>query len=248
MQGITALSADLLRHGGESSVDQVLFALGASIEVQVGRDQTVFRGRAHQDVAPQFLALFSELLTHSLSSERSFNQRRAHALAKLSRLQAGSVEELGKELLQSVIYRAHPYAHPSVGTVSGLEAITLKALQSHRKQVLCSERLTLGLSGKIDRETLNAFMESLTALKSDTCSPHNVLPTPQTTQVPHLTLYESALAGAASIHLGLPLSINRSHTDFPALLLASAYLGQHRQFNGALMKRVRVERGLNYGS
>ena len=176
MQGITALSADLLRHGEESPVDQVLFALGASIEVQVGRDQTVFTGRAHQNVAPRFLEIFSELLTHSLSSERSFNQRRAHALAKLNRLQAGSVEELGKELLQSVIYRAHPYAHPSVGTVSGLEAITLKALQSHRKQVLCSERLTLGLSGQIDRETLNAFMESLTALNSDTCSPHGALP------------------------------------------------------------------------
>ena len=183
MQGITALSADLLRHGEESPVDQVLFALGASIEVQVGRDQTVFTGRAHQNVAPRFLEIFSELLTHSLSSERSFNQRRAHALAKLNRLQAGSVEELGKELLQSVIYRAHPYAHPSVGTVSGLEAITLKALQSHRKQVLCSERLTLGLSGQIDRETLNAFMESLTALNSDTCSPHGALPTPVAPQV-----------------------------------------------------------------
>jgi zinc protease len=59
---------------------------------------------------------------------------------------------------------------------------------------------------------------------------------------------EHPAAASAGIHLGWALTINRSHPDYPALLLTSAYLGQHRQFNGTLMQKVRVQRGLNYGT
>src|SRR6266511_1430937 len=46
--------------------------------------------------------------------------------------------------------------------------------------------------------------------------------------------------------IGFPIEVRRGHPDFPALLLAQAYLGQHRS-GGRLHERLRQSRGLNYG-
>src|SRR5690606_5674769 len=54
-------------------------------------------------------------------------------------------------------------------------------------------------------------------------------------------------AQAVAISMGMPIDIHRGHVDYPAVLLATALLGQHRQFVGRLMREMREERGLNYG-
>ena len=40
-------------------------------------------------------------------------------------LRANNEEELGKERLQANLFAGTPYGHPSLGTVAGIEAITL---------------------------------------------------------------------------------------------------------------------------
>jgi zinc protease len=50
-----------------------------------------------------------------------------------------------------------------------------------------------------------------------------------------------------AISIGLPTLGARSNPDYPALLLVSSYLGQHRASTGVLFNRMREKRGLNYG-
>jgi len=52
---------------------------------------------------------------------------------------------------------------------------------------------------------------------------------------------------ATAISFGLPLSVTRSHPDFPALWLAKTFLGEHRASNAYLYQRIRELRGMNYG-
>ncbi len=47
--------------------------------------------------------------------------------------------------------------------------------------------------------------------------------------------------------LGFPIDVKRGDPDFPALLLMSSWLGQHRESGGRLYNRMRELRGLNYG-
>ena len=47
--------------------------------------------------------------------------------------------------------------------------------------------------------------------------------------------------------MGFPIDVKRGHPDYPALLVAQAYFGQHRTSGGRLYKRMREIRGLNYG-
>jgi zinc protease len=46
---------------------------------------------------------------------------------------------------------------------------------------------------------------------------------------------------------GFPIDVKRGDRDFPALLVAQSYLGQHRSSGGHLYDRIREVRGLNYG-
>ena len=47
---------------------------------------------------------------------------------------------------------------------------------------------------------------------------------------------------------GYPMDVKRGDPDFPALLLASSWLGQHhRESSGILFQNLREARGLNYG-
>ena len=47
--------------------------------------------------------------------------------------------------------------------------------------------------------------------------------------------------------MGHPLDVTRKDPDFYPLTVARSYLGEHRTFNGVLMKHLREQRGLNYG-
>jgi zinc protease len=52
---------------------------------------------------------------------------------------------------------------------------------------------------------------------------------------------------SVAFSLGFPIDVKRGDPDFPALLVAQSYFGQHRNSGGRLYQRMRELRGLNYG-
>ena len=52
---------------------------------------------------------------------------------------------------------------------------------------------------------------------------------------------------ATAISIGFPIDVTRADDDFYALAVAGSAFGEHRTFNGRLMKNMRGKRGLNYG-
>jgi zinc protease len=72
------------------------------------------------------------------------------------------------------------------------------------------------------------------------------MPPPKSPGIPQAVLIEKQTRSVA-ISLGAPLDVKRGDPDFPALLVAQSYLGQHRVSGGRLFDRMRELRGLNYG-
>lgn len=62
-----------------------------------------------------------------------------------------------------------------------------------------------------------------------------------------IRIVEKREAASTAVSMGMPIDVTRASADYPALLLASVYFGQHRQFAGRLMQKMRGDRGLNYG-
>src|SRR5207302_10135753 len=63
---------------------------------------------------------------------------------------------------------------------------------------------------------------------------------------PRVRIVEKETASTA-VSIGIPWSLTRQSPDFAAWLVARSAFGEHRQFNGRLMQRLRELRGLNYG-
>ncbi|MFN8092892.1 MAG: hypothetical protein U0599_11835 [Vicinamibacteria bacterium] len=62
-------------------------------------------------------------------------------------LRANSEEELGKERLQQLLFAGTPYGHPVLGTVAGLQAITLDDVKAFVAKACTQAALTVGVSG-----------------------------------------------------------------------------------------------------
>src|SRR5207249_771895 len=54
-------------------------------------------------------------------------------------------------------------------------------------------------------------------------------------------------ADSTAISCGIPFGLSRKDRDWAAMSVARSAFGEHRQFNGRLMQRLRELPGLNYG-
>jgi zinc protease len=63
-------------------------------------------------------------------------------------LRGGNDEELGKEVLYTMIYpSSHPYGHQNMGSVSALEKLTVKDLRDFYQANYTRANLVIGLAG-----------------------------------------------------------------------------------------------------
>src|SRR5690606_4553268 len=62
-------------------------------------------------------------------------------------LRSNNEEELGKEWLQNRIFAGTPYGHAVLGTVEGLQAITLEDVKAFVRQHYTAGNLQVGING-----------------------------------------------------------------------------------------------------
>jgi zinc protease len=85
------------------------------------------------------------------------------------------------------------------------------------------------------------------AITSPACAGRRVLDNTPSVVSPRIWLVDKPDAQSVAISMGMHIGVERGDPDYPALVLATTYLGQHRQFVGRLMQKMRGDRGLNYG-
>ena len=249
-EGLTLLCATLMAEGGTEALDaarlrRALYPMAADLGVVAGKEAVTFTGRVPAVALERFLPLLLDVVLHPRLDPGQLERLRARALDEVARTLRGEDDErLGKEALSLALYDGHPYGHPDVGTVEGLSRIGLEDVERHRAQVFARSRLTIGVAGAVPPGLADRLAQALAALPEG--APPRPLP-PPADRAPRFTLVEKPSAPTA-ISLGLTWDVRRGHPDFPALVLAVAALGQHRQ--GAafrLFRSLRELRGLNYG-
>ncbi len=251
-EGMTYVTARVMAEGAAGELtfaerEAQLFPLAGSIEVVVDRDLTTFIGRVHTDKLAEFYPLFRDMLLSPQFAaddvDRVLNRVRAELEVDL---RANDDEALGKELLQSMIFEGHPYGHPQIGTSLGLAEMSTDDVRAHYARAFCGGRLLLGVAGRVPEDFVPTAQTELFA-SSETCEGRLSVPPARTFAAPRILIIEKPDASSTAMSIGFSIPVTRDHADYPALALAAAYFGQHRQFAGRLMQRMRAERGLNYG-
>lgn len=250
-EGIANLTAGMLGEAGTvrrtwSEVLDALYPMAAAIHCYGDKDAFVFTGTVHRDNLHAFADLLAEQILTPRFSAPDFARIKQDSHDAISKTLRGNDDEnLGKQALGTMMYAGHPYGYPSLGTITGLAAITLDDVRGFYTEHFVQERLIVGVAGGYPETFPDAFAARFSALPARG-TPRKPLPAPARRETPELLLVEKPALGDA-ISLGHPIDVTRGDDDFYPLAVAASYLGEHRTFNGLLMLSMRQKRGLNYG-
>jgi zinc protease len=250
-EGLAALAAGMIAGAGskELRIDEItraLFPMAGSFHAQVDREMTTVTGVIHRDNAERFADIALKQLVEPGLRETDFTRLKQNQMnALVQDLRANNDEELGKERLQATIFAGTPYGHPVLGTVAGIESITLDDVRAFIERMYTRAGLTVGLAGDVPQTFITRLQRDLRSLPEGV-PPAGPVITGHRPKGIEIEIIEKDTR-ATAISLGFPIPVTRPHPDFPALWLARSWLGEHRASQGRLFQRLREARGLNYG-
>jgi zinc protease len=250
-EGVANLTAALLAQGGSRSMPydeivEAMYPMATSFSSQVDKEMTVFSGTTHVDNLDKYYALVRDMLLDPGFREDDFARLKADAINYLKvSLRQGNDEELGKEYLYNIVYAGHPYEHHNVGTISSLERLTLDDVRAFYKQNYTQSNLVIGLAGGYPSDFAARVEADFGKLPAGGAA-QKKFSQPVVKPGMRVEIIQRETR-ATAISMGFPITVNRSHKDWPALALVTAYLGQHRSSVSHLYQRLRESRGLNYG-
>lgn len=249
--GLAALTAEMLSSGGTKSktykeVLDTFYPMASGLNSSVDKEMTAFTGMTHADNLEKWYTLVREMLLEPGWRADDLARLRDNQVNFLrTTLRGNNDEELGKEVLYNRIYTGHPYGHHNAGTASGLAKITLGDMQEFYKKNYTRGRVYIAIGGGYP-DSFKQQIEKDFARLPDGGAVTRKLPIPKPAQGVRVTMVEKQTRSVA-YSIGFPIQVNRSHPDYPALLVAQSHLGQHRNSGGVLYNRIRQTRGLNYG-
>jgi zinc protease len=250
-EGAAALTAAMLARGGtrEMTYKQIvdaLFPMAATVVSQTDKDMIVFTGTTHVDNLPAYYKLLRAMLLDPGWRAEDSARLRDDAMNFLRvSLRANNDEELGKEVLYNRIYAGHPYGHHDEGTVAAIEKMTVDDLRAFYRAHFTQANLTIGLAGGYPKEFPAQVEADFRKLPEGT-QEEGALAAPAVAHGLRMTMIEKDTRSVA-YSIGFPIDVKRGDPDYPALLVAQSYFGQHRLSGRRLFERIRGARGLNYG-
>src|SRR5712692_1162814 len=151
-EGLAALSAAMIAQAGSKQlrideINKALYPMAGSLRDRVDKEMTTFTGSIHRDNWEKFFELVLPQLTEPGFRDEDFQRIKDQQSNALKEdLRGSNEEELGKERLQTNIFAGTPYGHPVLGTVAGIESITLQDVKDFVAKSYTRASLTLGRS------------------------------------------------------------------------------------------------------
>jgi zinc protease len=250
--GVASLTAAMIAEAGSRALSyeeivRAMYPMAAAFHHQVDKEMTVFFGSTHLDNLERYYRIISEMVLDPGWREEDFTRLKEDAINFLKvNLRQNNDEELGKEELYNFIYSGHPYGHHSVGAVESLERLTIEDVKQFYRQNYTAANLVIGLAGGFTEGFASRVGRDFSARLATETAPGLVLRLPDEINGHSMRVIKKEARGTA-ISFGHPISVTRSHPDWPALFVAQSYFGQHRSSNSLLYQRLRQVRGLNYG-
>lgn len=133
-----------------------------------------------------------------------------------------------------------------MGTVKGLDSITLDDVKNFWKTAYTQGAVRVGISGDVTEAMTASLKQALAKLPEGAGLPATTAPVGKIPNGLEVEIIEKNTR-ATAISFGLPLTVTRSHPDFPALWMVKTWLGEHRSSSALLYQRIRELRGMNYG-
>ena len=250
-EGLATLTASMIDSAGsaEMKIDEItkaLYPVAGGFDGLVDKEVTTFTASIHRDNADRFFDIVMPMLLAPGYRTEDFTRLKDAQLNRLRvDLRSTNEEELAKERLQGNIFEGTPYAHPAVGTLAGINSITLEDIKSFVRSNYTLSNLTVGIYGDYVPALQTRIQREFSTLPVGT-SPPIVAVTGHKARGIEIDIVRKDTR-ATAISFGHPIAVTRAHPDFAALSVARSWLGEHRSSQSHLYGRIRETRGMNYG-
>jgi zinc protease len=249
--GLAALTAHMLADSGTrdltyQQVEDALFPMAGSLAVQVDKEMTTFSGVTHADNLQAYYKLLRARLLDPGFREDDFTRVKEDLINAIRSGLRNNDEELGKEVLYESIFQGTPYGHYNLGTVESLEKLTLEDVKAFYQSQFSQTNLFLGIAGGFPTDFIQQMKRDFRTLPVGAGFRPRTKPAALIDGTRVVIVEKDTRSVAVSI--GLPILTTRNIVDYPALLVANSFFGQHRMSYGLLYRQMREARGLNYGN
>ena len=241
-EGLATLAASMITDAGSTSrrIDEItraIFPMAGSFHAQVDKELATFTGVIHRDNLEAFSNIAFEQLNSPGFRESDFERLKDEQRnALIQDLRTNNDEEFGKERLQTNAFAGSGYGHPALGTVSGIDAITLDDVRAFISANYTRANLRTGLAGDVPVAFETRLRIELGKLPAGE-PPVRPTITPIQPNGLEIEIVEKETR-ATAISFGHPLTVTRKDPVFAALWLARSWLGEHRASNGRLFQQL----------
>ena len=228
-------------------VEELLASVGATISFSVGKYHVRFSSRFLKADVKLIIELLAEQLRDPIFNPQDLETLKKREIGKLEQAKQNTDTRCDIAFLQSLYPKDHPNCSLELeDQIEFVRAITVEDLKSFHSEFYGKGSITIVAVGDVEPEKLaekikrdlgdwkEAPIKSIpvTSLKAN----------PPKQESKKINILDKT---SCNVHFGCPVGIDRNHSDFLSLMVASYVLGGN--FSARLMSTVRDKEGLTYG-
>lgn len=245
MYGVTAATVNLLTKGTQLKsavkLNEEIETLGADLDTTVEKEFFNVSLEGLSWYEDKLLSLFSEILLKPKFTSQELSRYKERTSARIQQ-SLDQASYLASEILENKLYQNHPFGHREIGTLQGIQNITVKSLANHYERMLSPKQLWIVVVGKYS-DALPSKIEAIFSKVKASQSLNVSYPELQALKGKNILIVDKPDAAQAEIRIG-HYGIMRSNSDYQATSLANSILGQG--FTSRLVDRIRDQLGLTY--
>lgn len=226
----------------------LLDGMGANVSFAAGSERLHFTAKVRPAHVGEMLGIIAECLFEPTFPEPELAVLKMREASNLELESQNTTAQANTALSRLLFTEGHPnYSETTNESVKILKGINAKHLREMHLKLLDRRSAVVSMAGDI--APAKAFALVNTHFKS--LPQHGVsFPKFSKAKVTKPEQVQVGIPNKASIDYaaGIATSITNTAVDFPALLLGMQVLGNRSGFSGRLMKTVREEEGLTYGT
>ncbi|HET6374015.1 MAG TPA: pitrilysin family protein, partial [Candidatus Polarisedimenticolia bacterium] len=245
-EGVASMVAGLLRKGaGSRSAREIADAVdfvGGSLSAAAHQDATRLDAEFLSKDLNLALELLTDILCRPAFDQDEVDRIKSETLSELKGMKENPGLLASRRFIE-LLYRGHPYGHPSSGWESSVASITRDQIRAFYAAHYAPDNSLLVAVGDFKtQEILEALKKRLSGWKGSV--PKSELPVPKPSAARAVYLADKPDATQSQIRIG-GIGIRRSDPDYIPMQVANTILGGG--FTSRLVEEIRVNRGLSYG-
>lgn len=247
--GIASITAGLLEKGaGDRNAFQFADAVegaGGSFSAAAGTEAITVSGQFLAKDRPLLIGLLADALQAPRFEAAEFESLRNRQIQQLKAAKDENPDGLVGVYGRALLFGAHPYGRPSLGSERSLAALTREDVLDYYGKQMGADRLTLIFSGDIDVAALTAEVKKAFANWRPAGTANPVL-----TPAPRITGRKVLLVdqpGAAQTYFWIGnVGVSRKFAGRAPLDVVNTLYGG--RFTSILNTELRIKSGLSYGA